>query len=579
MEIVEQIKSRVDIVDVVGQFVRLRKLGVRYVGLCPFHTEKTGSFSVHSVHQFFKCFGCGKGGDVIGFVMEHERFSFYEAVKWLAEQYNIPLPKRSDYSDPETKLRAALYRMHEIALEVFRSRLAGSNGAQARAYLEKRGVAAHLVEEFGLGYSERSGQDLTRRLVSEFTPEQLEASGLVLKRQEGGGFFDRFRNRLMFPIHNESGKIIAFAGRALDPDDNPKYLNSAETPIYRKSLVLYNLHRAKEGIRKQGRTVLVEGYMDVIGVSSAGVNEVVASCGTALTAQQIRMLKRHSERIVVNFDPDTAGENAAERSVQLLLDEDMKVRILQLDGGLDPDEYVKQHGAEAYQQKLDQASGYFHWLGDRARAKFDMRSGEGRVAGFQYLLPSLRRISDRLERMAIANDLASYLGVDQGLVLQEFRRSALRRSDAPLKAAPQEAPVKLSEKRLLRALLENQEIRSEILPQLRARETLEQLSAQHIFEVLITMAEKQGSFGYADLDARLEDRDKALLAKLALADDMEEEAVTVEVARSCLDQIQQAAREAHRTALKARVKEAERSGNLEEALRLAREITQLERTN
>ncbi|MGH9657354.1 MAG: DNA primase, partial [Bryobacteraceae bacterium] len=349
-----------------------------YTGLCPFHNEKTPSFRVHSNHQFFKCFGCGIGGDVFKFVMEIERLSFYEALKALAEKQGLEMPRRSEYADAETKVRAAVYRATELAEAAFRASLGSEAGAEARAYLERRGVSAESIERFGLGYAERGGQTLARLLDREgLTGEQKEQSGLLLRRQDGS-FYDRFRHRLMFPIHNESGKTIGFGGRALGENDEPKYLNSPETPIYRKSFVIYNLHRAKDGIRKADRTVLVEGYMDAIGVFAAGVGEVVASCGTALTTPQVQSLKRHSGRLVVNFDPDTAGSNATEKSIQMLLAEGMSVRVLELDGGLDPDEYVRQRGAEAYREKLDQAKGYFYWLADRARSKFDMRTAEGR---------------------------------------------------------------------------------------------------------------------------------------------------------------------------------------------------------
>src|SRR5258708_23875320 len=255
-----------------------------------------------------------------------------------------------------------------------------------------------MIETFGLGFSESSGQALLRRLTDErYSPHELEASGLVRKRNDGSGFFDSFRGRLMFPIHNESGKVIGFGGRAMRDEDQPKYLNSPETPVYRKTSALYNLHRARDAMRKSGRVVLVEGYMDVIGVWAAGVKEAVASCGTALTEAQVRSMHRHADTVVVNFDPDTAGANAAERALQLLLDEGLHVRVLALDGGLDPDEYVKQNGADAYRAKLDSAGGYFHWLADPAPAPVDMRSSAGRADAFQFLLPSIQLTSGKLQ--------------------------------------------------------------------------------------------------------------------------------------------------------------------------------------
>lgn len=577
MEFVEQLKATVDIVGVVGQYVRLKRVGAgpRYMGRCPFHTEKTPSFSVHGGHQFYKCFGCGVGGDVIKFVMEIERLSFYEALKLLADRHGLAMPKRADYADPETKLRAAVYQMHELAARLYREALEASAGAQARAYLEKRGLTRAVAEEFGLGFSDPSGQAVTRLLQKEgFTEDQLEASGLVLKRAEGGGFFDRFRGRLMFPIHNESGKVVAFGGRSLGSEE-PKYLNSPETPIYRKSWVLYNLHRARTPIRKQDRAVLVEGYMDAIGVYTGGIQEVVASCGTALTAQQVRMLRRHSDKIVVNFDPDSAGMSAAERSIQLLLEESVRVRVLELEGGLDPDAYVKQRGAEEYRRRLEAAPGYFHWLADRARARFDMRAAEGRLAALQFLLPAIQQVSDKLERATIAGEVATYLNVEPGLVLDHFRKAATQRQERF--EAPAAPGLKAVEKILLGALLASEEAREQVLPALKALPAFAQLGTRRILEALAAMSESGARFSFAELEARLEDADKQLLAAVAFADEIGEGENPLAQALACLQTLEAADREARRSELRARIRQAEASGDFEEALKLTEELMRLDR--
>ena len=310
----EQVKSSLDIVKVIGEYVPLKRSGTggRYIGLCPFHQEKTPSFSVNQTRQFYKCFGCNAGGDVFNFVMELDGLTFPEALKVLAERTGIPMPQRTEYADAESKQRAALLDMHAIAAELFQTNLRSPHGAEARAYLDRRGIGKEMTETFGVGYSESSGQSLTRRLTN-FTPEQLDASGLVRRRDDGSGSYDYFRGRLMFPIHNEAGKVIGFGGRALRDEDQPKYLNSPETPIYRKSSVLYNVHRAKDSMRKLERAVLVEGYMDVMGVYAAGIKEVVASCGTALTSAQVGIMRRLTDgkTIVVLYDPDKAGANAS----------------------------------------------------------------------------------------------------------------------------------------------------------------------------------------------------------------------------------------------------------------------------
>ncbi|HXJ43678.1 MAG TPA: DNA primase, partial [Bryobacteraceae bacterium] len=387
MDFAQQLKGQIDIVRVISDYVRLRKVGTRYAGLCPFHNEKTPSFSVHHEHQRYKCFGCDAKGDVFNFVMAIEGLTFWEALKKLAEEHGIPLPKQGQAGDEKTKIRAGIYEMHEIALEHFRANLAGPNGASARAYVRDRGVTQASVQLFQMGLADGSGRSLLRLLEQRgFRPEQLETSGLV-GRREDGSFYERFRNRLMFPIQNESGKIIAFGGRALDPEEKAKYINSPETEIYKKSQVLYNLNRAKQAAMKLDRILLVEGYMDVIGATQAGATEAVATCGTALTVEQIRAMKRHSQNLHLNFDPDSAGAKAAERSISMLLDENMRIRIVELEGGLDPDEYCKEHGAEAYLARVAKAKAYFYWLADRARGRFDMRDPQGKVDAFKFLMP------------------------------------------------------------------------------------------------------------------------------------------------------------------------------------------------
>src|SRR5579885_130565 len=568
MDFAEQLKSSIDIVKVIGEYVRLRRTGAtgRYTGLCPFHQEKTPSFHVHQVRQFYKCFGCDAKGDLINFVMQIEGLTFWEALKLLAERNGIPLPKRSDYSDAESKLRSALLEIHSIAAEAFQANLRGPQGAEARAYLARRGVAADMVEAFGLGYADLSGQSLVRRLSEKgFAPESLEASGLVRRRQEGGGFYDAFRGRLMFPIHNESGKTIAFGGRALRDDDQPEYLNSPETPIYRKTSILYNLHRAKEQMRRLNRAVLVEGYMDVIGAYAAGVREVVASCGTALTPAQVRAMRRHADGVVVNFDPDAAGSSAAERAIPLLLEEGVDVRVLALEGGHDPDEYVKEYGASAYRAKLDAAAGYFHWLADRARTKFDMRSPHGRVEAFRSLLPAMQKIPDRLERAAVADDLASYLGLERSLVLDQLKRAAAdRRSE---RAAPAAAPVANTEHFLLKALLGSDRARREIVPQLSAG-MIEGFGAREIFEALRNTLDLDGPAAFAALEARLSDAAQKLLHRVISTDEVEDEESSLSNAHRCLAILEKNLVKKQLDELRSRLEAAERDGRQSEALEL-----------
>jgi DNA primase len=573
MDFVEQLKSSVDIVSVVGEYVRLRRSGAnRYMGLCPFHNEKSPSFTVHVVHQFYKCFSCGAGGDVVKFVMEKEGLSFYEALKSLSERYGIPMPKRSQYADEDSKLRGALLAMHEQAEENFRANLQSQAGEAARSYIAKRGLAPETVEHFGLGYSDRSGRALVRLFEQRgFPVAQMEESGLVGKRQDGS-LYDRFRNRLMFPIHNESGKIIGFGGRALSPDDEPKYLNSPETQLYVKKKVLYNLHRAKEAVRKEDRVILVEGYMDAIGVTAAGFRNVVASCGTALSTDQVQAMKRHSHRIAVNFDPDAPGASGAERSIDLLLAEGMQVRIVELDGELDPDEYCKQRGAAAYQERVDGAKGYFYWLADRARAKHDMRTSEGKVAVLNFLLPKVQNITGQLERMTIANDVAGYIGVDRGMVLDHFRKAVSERSEKAIERP--KSPLRHDERMLLIALLTEAELRAEMIGPLRSLQTIDTLPSRRIFQAIFALEEAGGRVGFDEVNGRLEEADQHLLAQTVLNEDGE---ISREEVLAAVESMQRSEQQHLRVQLKTRIGESERAGRLDEAMRLTMELQGLER--
>lgn len=586
MDFAEQLKSSIDIVKVIGEYVRLDRKGAtgRYSGLCPFHQEKTPSFSVNQAWQIYKCFGCGASGDVLKFVMEHDGLSFSETLRFLAERYGIPMPQRSQYSDADSRMRAALFEMHEIAADVFRDNLRGPQGAEARAYLDRRGVSQELIDIFGIGLSDPSGQALVRRFTERrFSNDQIEASGLVRRRNEGSGHFDSFRGRLMFPIHNESSKVIAFGGRAMRDEDQPKYLNSPETPIYKKTSVLYNLHRARDGMRKNNRAVLVEGYMDVIGVYAAGIREVVASCGTALTNPQVRSIHRHADSVIVNFDPDTAGENAAEKAIELLLDERLHVRVLSLGGGgdatkLDPDEYVKRFGADAYQAKLNSASTYFHWLADRARTRFDMRSTDGRVDAFRYLLPAVQKVPDKLERAAVVNDLASYLGVDPGLVLEQFKKAATERRTSTPVAKRTELPQ--TERILLLALLTSERARQEILPQL-APEITGNFVSHEIFDAFRHATSSDPARLFAEVEGRLSEPSKVLLHDAVAADQTgegQEEELAWSQAQACLQRLQTDDRKRRIAEIKARVKTAVREGRAEEALSLNAMLLDLERS-
>lgn len=577
MNFSDQLKSQLDIVKVVEDYVRLKKQGTRFVGLCPFHSEKRASFGVNPTLQIYKCFSCGAGGDVFKFVMEHDHLTFPEALKSLAERFGIPIPERTRSDDPESQRRDALMEMHEIAAEVFQDNLRGANGKEAVAYLKKRGVSEQSVSEFRLGFADGGGQQLVQRL-QRFGAALMEASGLVLRSQQNSGFYDNFRGRLMFPIHNESGKVIAFGGRAMRAEEKAKYINSPDTPIYKKSGVLYNLHRAKIDARKNDRMVLVEGYMDVIGVYSSGIKEVVASSGTAVSVDQVRTMKRQVAQqqagrgqVILNFDPDAAGVRSTERYIGAMLAEGLRVRVLSIPGGLDPDEYIQEHGPEAYVKLLETACSYFHWLADRAREKFDMRSAEGRVDAFEYLMPVLQLVHDRVERGAIANDLAEYMNVDRDTIRENLRQ---RSSEQVQKKRSLPATIPPNEKLLAVCLLSGAEARSVIKQYLLQSQVLPFLELKPLFEAFLAEEDGDG-FSIERVSATLDTRMQSILSELSFSDLGMTEEAGPQQAMHCLEELEAAALAQARTNLKRQIRELEQSGKFAEALAIAEQLNQL----
>jgi DNA primase len=529
----ERVKQQADIVRVIGEYVRLKKSGQNFTGLCPFHQEKTPSFAVHPVKQIYHCFGCGAGGDVFKFVMEMDKCAFPEAVRAVAEKCGIAVPKpreRSPEERRENQQRSALVEIQREAAAFFSRALKNTDeGKVAQAYLEDRGLDSDSIAQFGLGFAPSSGDALLRHLKPKYAEKLLEASGLF-SLDQNGRLFDRFRRRIMFPIANDSGKVIAFGGRALG-DDMPKYLNSPETPIYTKSNVLYHLDRAKEAIRKNDFAVLVEGYMDTIAVARAGITNVVASCGTSLADGQIKLLSRFSRHVVVNYDPDTAGVAATERSLVLLLEKEFDVRVLALPGGADPDKYIKEHGAESYAGRLREAPAYLDYLIVRAR-QMDRTTPEGKLAAVNFLMPYAQRIPNRLLRSELASKIASELRVEEP-VLREAMRRAISERRSEVKQNPELiAPaVRPAERRLMHMLIEAEGFREHLALRMAEGSHHKGLETESIFEVLIEAVRSGARPDPAVLAESLADRDRRLLFEVLFEQAQE---ATWEEAESCL---------------------------------------------
>ena len=509
----EKVKQQADIVRVIGEYVRLRKTGQNFTGLCPFHQEKTPSFSVHPVKQMFYCFGCHEGGDVFKFVMQIERCEFPEAVRTVAEKCGIPIPRVTERSPEERRQnqqRAALVEIHREAAAFYARQLHQSaEGKVAIAYLEDRGLDRDAMMRFGLGYAPRSGDALLRHLKPKYPEKILDASGLLL-RDQAGHIYDRFRRRIMFPIANESGKVIAFGGRSMG-DDMPKYLNSPETPIYSKSSVLYNLDRVKEATRQHDFAILVEGYMDAIAVARAGFGNVAASCGTSLTEAQIKLLGRFTRKIVVNYDADAAGQSAADRSLVLLLEKEFDVRVLTLPGRADPDQYLKQHGADGYRKLLSAAPSYLDYLIARAR-QMDRSTAAGKLAAINFLMPYVQRIPNALMRSEWASRISVELRVDEPVLRESMRRAAAERrgnvQPKPELLSPSMAPA---ERRLIQMLAEPNHIRQRLAREIGENQLHHGLSAERVFEVLITAAGSNIPVHPASIAEALSDSERQML--------------------------------------------------------------------
>jgi DNA primase len=564
----EIVKQQADIVRVVGDYVKLKKAGAQnYSGLCPFHDEKTPSFSVHATRQFYHCFGCGVSGDVFSFVQKIENVTFPEAVRTVAQKFGIALPKFNFSSPAEVegaKLRSVLLEIHERATAFFQESLRRPEGARAREYLAGRGLSEEVIRAFHIGYAPDSGFILKDRLKGDFDEDVLRESGLFSWKQSDDrqekasppsdgikpeassqkpeatlqAMYSKFRNRVMFPIANETGRVIAFTGRTLATDEKagPKYLNSPETAIYSKSRVLFNLDQAKEAIRKLDYAILVEGQMDCISVYAAGFHNVIASSGTAFTEVQARLLGRFSKNVVVSFDPDTAGAKATERTLGLLVEEEFQIKVLTLEAGFDPDLFIRRKGKEAYGGALKHSQRYFDYLIERAQSQFAIRSADGKVKALNHLLPHIQRVPSRIVRDELAREIAQKLGIDSAVLRQELKHAAANRSTASVKV-PIEAQVTDAEKLLIQALTSAGEMSAseehvsardgadeEFDPARQAHFVMKNerlhigLATESLVEVLLNSAVE--AVGVMDLP--LPDADRNLLAAILMKEEEEE---------------------------------------------------------
>jgi DNA primase len=513
---IDDLKQQADIVVVIQDYVSLKKTGANYKGLCPFHGEKTPSFQVNRDKGFFHCFGCGVGGDVLKFLELHEKIGFADAVKLLAQRFGVALPEmeESDEQRANAAERETLLKVHETAAAWFRQQLASNAGARIRRQIENRGVSEATSAALGLGYAPTGRDALKSALLQQgFSGATLLRAGLVVQREDGT-IVDRFRNRLIIPICRDTGSVIAFGGRAVDTDQQPKYLNSPETPIYSKGRTLYGLNLSKNAIRQRKFAILVEGYFDFAQVYQAGFHGVVASCGTALTPQQAQQLRRFTSKVVLSFDPDAAGQGAAAKSCEMLVAEGFAVNVAVLPAGDDPDTFIRKRGPHAYAERLEHSNPYLEYLLDRAAAGHNLNTDEGRVRFLGDMLPVAGRIPDAAMRDRFADRLAFKARVTDDVVRAEIRRAVVQKQGTfTRREVPSFGHVTKAEKGLVWLLVHQPEDALEALATLET-EDFEGLAGRRILDLAQKLNEDKG-FSPAALLERLTTVDVQLVTAIA----------------------------------------------------------------
>ena len=506
---IDDLKRQADIVRVIQDYVQLKKKGANWMACCPFHKEKTPSFSVSPTKEIFYCFGCHKGGSVFNFVMEIERVAFPEAIRIVADKIGMPLPKMIDDSRFEARRQESdeVVQLNAWAMEWWEQQLESSKEARiARDYLVQRELSEETQKAFHIGYAPDSWDALSIYLRQKGAAQQeIERSGLVVKKEEGSGSYDRFRGRLMFPILDVQGRPIAFGGRALKPDETAKYINSPETAAYVKGRNLFGLNLTRDEIRRHGFAILVEGFLDLIVLYQFGVRNVVASLGTALTDAQAKLLSRFARKVVVNYDGDRAGVTAAKKSIEILLAEDIEVKVLVLPDNADPDEFIRKFGVTEYQRRRAQAQPHIQFVIANALRDRNLHRPAEKAEAVEEVLPYIRAVNSRIQKREYFDMAMDSLGIDRENVnTSAWRRELWQavRDNRPARSSSvpvltKEAKVTAAEQRLLGLLLADANLRHDVLPILK-KEDYEDLATAPLFEALFAL-DREGT--EVDFDA------------------------------------------------------------------------------
>ena len=519
-DFIEAVRASSDIVQVVSDYVPLKRAGRRLKGLCPFHQEKTPSFSVDPESQLFYCFGCQTGGDIFKFVQTYDKLNFGEAVEVLAGRFGVPLPavQRKGGDD-----RGRVLEINTMALAFFKQLLGQDAGRGCREYLAKRGLDDQTTERLGIGYAADDWEALRGHLVSKrVSVADLNKAGLVLPRKSGSGEYDRFRDRLIFPIRDIQGRVVAFGGRGLAADAQPKYINSPETPAYIKGNHLYGLDQARDAIRREGFAIVVEGYMDLAALVQNGFDNVVASLGTAFTPAQARLLSRYTTRVRVSYDGDAAGAQATARSLDMLLQQGFEVHVVELPGGADPDDTIRADGAAEYGRLVREAPEYLEFLVRRQIAEHGIADTRAKVTVVNAVLPHVAKLTNAIERTSWASRLADALQIEDDLVLQELR-TALKTAKTEVRQSPKVSGEKLrdAEVRLVHLMLRSEDGRRRLAESIDETD-LEATNIAPIVASILDLTRQEKKVNASSVFERLSEKDTQLLTRILFRDEPEE---------------------------------------------------------
>src|SRR5215813_7986706 len=571
---IDDLRRQADIVRIIQDYVTLKKAGANWVARCPFHKETKPSFSVNPAKDIFYCFGCQKGGSVFNFVMEIERVTFPEAIKIVAEKSGVPLPQMVDDSRFEARKRESdqVIELNQWALQWWQDQLQSKGAASVRQYLKQRGLTEEMANTFRLGFAPDSWEALSTHLRQKgATQEQLERSGLVVKKEEGGSY-DRFRGRLMFPVFDAQGKPIAFGGRTLDPEGEPKYLNSPETPAYTKGRHLYGLHLTRDDIRRQEFAILVEGYLDLIIPYQSGVRNVVASLGTALTPEQVKLIGRFARKVVVNYDGDRAGVQAAKRAIETILAEDIEVKVLVLPDNADPDDFIRKNGVTEYQQRRGAAQPHIQFVIDQAVRDRNLHSPADKAAAVEETLPFVRAVRNRIQKREYFDIAMDSLRVQKGQrreLWQQVRGGAITEATVQNVFARRVKPT-VAEEKLLGLLLASDELRNIVLPRLEPTD-YDGLATAEIFKALTALSKEDKEISFDSLSEATAENSTAaeVLPRLLINETAESFDESLADANSCLDALRLMKLDREIEEIGAQIAEADRAGRNEERDSLA----------